>query len=220
MPDTSHVAELSDNALSYTDVITKHTQLHSPNSPHSRSPHSILQSSSLITGSVSQEQPSSLSSSQMGIHPATAAAAMAREQSESPLLGNFNPMRTPPPKRSTVVSEMSISEHRMSHLRNLSGATVSSTSNAGSSLPSTPPPMQTSFNSGPVSPPLVSSPTPLDDHDAGDYISAHQGITGHYGSSSHAGLSRGPGGSGSLRLSVFRENTDDLGDAPNHSHTQ
>ncbi|KAI1113781.1 hypothetical protein F5Y14DRAFT_199263 [Nemania sp. NC0429] len=216
MPGIAQAAELGDNPLTHDDVLTRYSHAYSPNSPHTRSPHSIMQSSSVFTGSVSQEQPSSLSSSQIGILPGPGTGAAVAGRGDSPLLGNFNPARTPPPKRSTIVSELS--EHRMSHLRNLSGGTVSSTSNAATSLPGTPPPMHTGFNDRSVSPQLVGSPTPLDDaaDAAGDYMSARHG----FGGGTHAGLSRGPGTSGSLRLSVFRENTDDLGDAPKQSHTQ
>ncbi|KAI0453636.1 hypothetical protein F5B21DRAFT_276848 [Xylaria acuta] len=221
--DTSRTAELGSEALSYTDVLTKHTQLHSPQSPHSGSPHSVLKSPSLFTGSISQGQPSSLSSSQAGINPAAAAAAVARERPDSPPLGRSSPMRTPPPNRDAVVSDLSrISEHHMSHLRNLSGGTVSSTSNSAPSPPTTPPAMQMGFNIGPVSPPLPSPPSAVDDHEAGDYMSMYQsmGPAGQQGSSAHAGPSRGAGTSSSLRLSIFRENSEDLGDRPSQSHTR
>ncbi|KAI0404594.1 hypothetical protein F4802DRAFT_615466 [Xylaria palmicola] len=223
LPDTSQAVELSGESLSYNDVITKHTQLHSPNSPHSNSPHSLLKSPSLFTGSVSQGQPSSLSSSQAGITPAAAAAAMARERPDSPSLGRPSSMRTPPPHRDAVVSDLSrISEHHMTHLRNLSGGTVSSTSNTAPTPPQTPPATRTGFNNGSVSPPLPSPPSALDDHEAGDYLSVYQNLnqTSHHGSNGQAGPSRGPGTSSSLRLSIFRENTDDLGDLPAQSRTR
>ncbi|KAI0185660.1 hypothetical protein EV127DRAFT_195456 [Xylaria flabelliformis] len=216
--DTSRAIELSGEALPFTDVIKRYTQLHSPNSRHSGSPHSVQKSPSFFTGSVSQDQPSSLSSSQAGINPATAAAAMARERPDSPPLGRASPMRTPPPNRDAVVSDLSrISEHHMSHLRNLSGATVSS--NSAPSPPTTPPAMQTGFTAGPVSPPL---PSPFDEREAGDYVSMyqHMGTTGQHGNSAQAGPSRGPRPSSSLRLSIFRENSEDLGDRPAQSHTQ
>ncbi|KAI1748219.1 hypothetical protein F4782DRAFT_543001 [Xylaria castorea] len=215
------LGELGGEALPYTDVLTKYTQLHSPTSPHSGSPHSVLKSPSFFTGSVSQDQPSSMSSSQAGINPTTAAAAMARERPDSPPLGRASPMRTPPPNRDAVVSDMSrISEHHMSHLRNLSGETVSS--NSAPSPPTTPPAMQMRFNIGPVSPPLPSPPSAVDDREAGDYMSMHQGMgtTGQRGNGAQVGPSRGPRPSSSLRLSIFRENSEDLGDRPTHSHTQ
>ncbi|KAI0532608.1 hypothetical protein GGR58DRAFT_161003 [Xylaria digitata] len=201
------VRELSDEGLSHIDVLMKHTQLHSPLSPHSGSPHSLVQPTSSFMGSVSQEQPSSLSSSQAGMPPPSVAATLGVERPDSPSLGTINSMRrTPPPNRDAVVSDLSrISEHHMSHLRNLSAGTVSSTSAA--SIPPTPPAIQTGFN-GPVSPPLPSPPSALDGDDAGDYVSVHQSRN------AHAGPSRVPGTSSSLRQSIFRENTDDLGDSP------
>ncbi|KAI0908177.1 hypothetical protein F4823DRAFT_564049 [Ustulina deusta] len=216
--DTSpQPAELSSDALLYTDVLTKHTKLHSPQSPHSGSPHSALKAPSFLTGSVSQDQPSSLSSSQAGMPPPSVTATLGFERPDSPALGTASAMRrTPPPKRDEVVSDMSrISEKHVSHLRNLSNTTVSSTS--AHSIQSMSPPMHTGFNNRPISPPLPSPPSAFDDLDAGDYVSAHQrrNPTGQqYGSNAYAGPSRVPGTSSSLsRLSIFRENTDDLGDS-------
>ncbi|KAI0198936.1 hypothetical protein F4808DRAFT_451714 [Astrocystis sublimbata] len=245
--DTSKAAELDDQALSYNDVLTKHTQLHSPTSPHSRTTHNtILQSSSFYTGSVSQEQPSSLTSSQAGINPATAAAAMAHEQVESPLLGHPNPytrtpppgnprdtmvspMQTPPPPtRNAVVSDVSrISDRHLAHLRNLSGNTVSSSSNMGPSPPNTPPVMHAAFVAGPVSPPLPSPPSAdSQQQEARDYVSMEQSVSPIDQRFNNAppvgpgGRAAGRSGSASMRASVFRENSDDLGDKPSKSSTQ
>ena len=179
------LAELNGEALHHNDVIERHTQLHGPNSPHSGgSPRLDLEAHSVFTGSVSQDQPSSLSSSQVGIPQPSVAATLDRGRSDSPSLGNGNPIairRTPPQER--VVSDMS---HISEHHRNLSGGTISSTA----SLPSTPPAIQTGFN-GPVSPPLPSPPSALDDHGPTDYLTSRSL----------------PGAS---RLSVFHENTDDF----------
>ncbi|RWA10179.1 hypothetical protein EKO27_g4916 [Xylaria grammica] len=144
--------------------------------------------------------------SQAGIPTPSVAATLGFERGDSPSLGDLgSTRRTPPPNRDAVVSDLSrISEHHMSHLRNLSGGTVSSTSAA--SLPPSPPAMQTGFNNGPVSPPLPTPPSALDD--AGDYVSVHQSRN------AYGAPSRAPGTSSSLRLSIFRENTDDLGDSP------
>ncbi|KAI0871529.1 hypothetical protein GGS24DRAFT_492145 [Hypoxylon argillaceum] len=228
-------AELTGDALPYDDILNRHTTVYSPNSPHSRSPHSAAKPASFFTGSVSQEQPSSLSSSQAAMAPM--AGMVSRQRPDSPSLGTTSSPspgpsgrpagRTSPLNRDTVVSGLSnISDHHMSHLRNLSGATVSSTSNrAGGPSPSppqTPPATQTGFfHHGPVSPPLPSPPSAFEDHDAGDYMRGYQGYQGGGGSSSH-GLSRVPGTTNSLRLSVFRESKDDLGDAPpqGQSHTR
>ncbi|KAI1172729.1 hypothetical protein F4777DRAFT_601324 [Nemania sp. FL0916] len=220
----THIAELSGDSLPYDQVISKHTQLHSPTSPHSRSRYSgsaAIKHPSLHTGSVSHEQPSSLSSSQVGI------------RGDSPSLGNPSPMRTPPPNRE--VSDLSrISEHHMSHLRNLSGGTVSTTSNAGSGsvhAPSPPPPIQTGFHSRNQSQDqdhddnidndgLISPPSAYNEHEAGDYL---MGM--HRGPSpiGQAGPSRSFT-AGSLRRSVFRENADDMGDnsteGQKHANTQ
>ncbi|KAI1422303.1 hypothetical protein F5Y12DRAFT_799738 [Xylaria sp. FL1777] len=198
--------ELSGDALPYNDIITKHTRLHTAHSPHSGSPHSVLKPPSFYTSSVSQDQPSSLSSSQAGIPPPSVAATLGFERPDSPSLGNPGPpRRTPPPNRDAVVSDLSrISERHMSHLRSLSHDTVSSTS--APSLSSTPPAIHAGFDNGPVSPPLPSPPSAVDDHDAaGDYVSARQALGG-------AGLSRVPGTSSSERRSVFRESKEDLGD--------
>ncbi|KAI1127198.1 hypothetical protein F5Y10DRAFT_243372 [Nemania abortiva] len=217
---THHPVELGDDQLPHTEVLKRYTQLHSPNSPHSKSPRSPQKPRSFLTGSVSQDQPSSLSSSQPGM-------SISRERPDSPSLGSTSPSppgRTPPPNRDAVVSGLSnISEHHASHLRNLSDATVSSTSNgAEGSPPNTPPATRMDFRHGAVSPPLPSPPSALDDRDVGDYISYQSMNPGYHGSSSsvHAGPSRVPGTTSSLRLSVFRESTDDMGDAPKQSHTQ
>ncbi|RYC53751.1 hypothetical protein CHU98_g12461 [Xylaria longipes] len=79
--------------------------------------------------------------------------------------------------------------------------------------------MQTGF---PVSPPLPSPPSATDDRDATDYMSMYQNMapTGQRGSNAHAGPSRVPGTSSSLRLSIFRENSEDLGDGPSQSRTR
>ncbi|KAI0520781.1 hypothetical protein F5B22DRAFT_51505 [Xylaria bambusicola] len=166
------------------------------------SPRSALKASSFFTGSTPQEQPSSLSSSQAALPPPSVAETLGRERPDSPPLGNMR--RTPPPNRHAVVSDLSgINEQAISHLRNLSGGTVSSTA---PSMASTPPAVQTGFN-GPVSPPLPSPPSALDDHDAGDYITAHH----------HAryppGPGRMPGTNSASRLSMFHEDAEDLGDS-------
>ncbi|TGJ87386.1 hypothetical protein E0Z10_g1383 [Xylaria hypoxylon] len=157
----------------------------------------MLLPTSSFMGSVSQDQPSSLGSSQAGMPPPSLAETIGKDRPDSPSLGNIGATRrTPPPNRDEVVSDLSrISEHHMSHLRNLSGATVSSTS--APSLPPSPPATQTGF---------PSPQSALDEHDAGDYVCVHQ--------SRNAYPSRVPGTSSSLRLSIFRENTDDLGDSP------
>ncbi|KAI1297979.1 hypothetical protein F5Y03DRAFT_386811 [Xylaria venustula] len=201
--DTSRPMELSDNPLTYNEVIRRHTQLHSPQSPHSGSPHSVLKAPSFNTGTVSQD-PSSLSSSQAGMAPPSVAATLSLDRPDSPSLGNVAATRrTPPANRGAVVSDMS---HMSEHHRNLSGGTVSSTS--APSLSSSPPNIYTGFDNGPVSPPLPSPPSAHDDdNNAGDYMSVHQS------GRQYAGSGRGPGTSNSLRMSIFRENADDLGDA-------
>ena len=119
-----------------------------------------------------------------------------------------------------------ITEHRMSHLRNLSDMTVSSTSNRVPSPtpPHTPPAINVGFRHGAVSPPFPSPPSAFDDGRGGDgdYLSGHHSQR-YYGESSssggggHTGLSRVPGTTTSLRMSIFRENTEDLGDSPQHN---
>ncbi|KAI1272581.1 hypothetical protein F5Y07DRAFT_403291 [Xylaria sp. FL0933] len=213
LQDTSRPPELSGEALHFNDIIRRHTQLHSPTSPHSGSPHSVLKAPSFNTGSVSQEQPSSLSSSQAGMPPPSVAAALGGlDRPDSPSLGNIAPTRrTPPPNRDAVVSALSrYSDQHTSHLRNLSGGTVSSTS--APSVSSSPPGINSGFDNGPVSPPLPSPPSAVDEfNDAGDYVSAHQS---HSQVGQQAGLSRVPGTTSSLRMSIFRENSEDLGDSP------
>ncbi|KAI0469447.1 hypothetical protein F4859DRAFT_515941 [Xylaria cf. heliscus] len=173
-------------------------------------------------GGKALQQPSSQSSSQAGVNPAAAAAAAAAvattpgDWPDSPALGRPSPRRTPPPNRDMVVSDLSrINESHMTHLRNLSGGTVSSTSNTAPSPPTTPPAMQMSFNPGPVSPPSAA-----DGHEAGDYMSMHQrmGPVDPPDSNSQAGPSRNPGKSS--RSSVFQENPADLGDGPTQPNTR
>ncbi|KAI0100832.1 hypothetical protein GGR51DRAFT_339544 [Nemania sp. FL0031] len=222
-------SELADHQLPHEHVLRKYTMLHSPSSPHSGSPHSALKSPSFHTGSVSQEMPSSLSSS------AAAMSMSRRGRADSPSLGTTSspspePGRTPPPNRDTVVSGLShISEHGLSrigdspsHARNLSDTTVSSTSNAGGADDN--PSITMAMRHGAVSPPLPSPPLPspptLDDATASDYINAYQTMDPRYhgNSSAHAGPSRFPGTTSSLRASIFRESADDMGDEP-HSRT-
>ncbi|KAI0970569.1 hypothetical protein F4678DRAFT_113436 [Xylaria arbuscula] len=195
--DTSRPMELSDSQLHYNDVLTNYSHAYSPQSPHSGSPHSILKAPSINTGTVSQD-PSSLSSSQAGMPPPSVAATLGLDRPDSPSLGTVAATRgTPSPNRDTVVS--GYSEH-MAHIRNLSAGTVSSTS--APSLSSSPPNFHTPFDNGPVSPPLPSPPSAIDnDNNAGDYIR-------------YAGSGMGPVTSSSLRTSIFRENADDLGDVP------
>ncbi|KAI3317460.1 hypothetical protein HD806DRAFT_370474 [Xylariaceae sp. AK1471] len=209
LENTSRTPELSGEAMPYNDVIIKHTSVYSPHN----SPHSNVNSPSFFTGSVSQEQPSSLSSSQAAIAPT--AALLAQHRPDSPSLGNPSPSRTGP-ARNAIVSDMShISERNASHLRNLSNGTVSSTSNTAGSLPSTPPAIQTVFhNTGPVSPPLVSPPSAMEDHEAVDYMSAY-----HARGPTPAGSSRGTGAGNPSRRSIFRENSEDLGESSLLSHT-
>ncbi|KAI0441764.1 hypothetical protein F4803DRAFT_576167 [Xylaria telfairii] len=206
--DTSR-AELSNEASPYA---IEHSGLYSPNSPHSGSQHSAPKPTSFLADSVSQGQPSSLSSSQVGINPPTAAAATGRERSESPALGSHDHRRTQQLKRNAVVSDVTISDHRISHLRSLSDETVSSATNTVPSPPTTPPATQSGFNSGLVSPPWP-SPNIVDEHEARDYMSMSQSM----GANAHAGPSRGSAPSGSSRLSAFSE---DLGDRPPQAHTR
>ncbi|KAI1817509.1 hypothetical protein GGS20DRAFT_12177 [Poronia punctata] len=223
--DTSQPLELSGDGLNYNDVITKYSQLHSPSTS---SPFSTFKSPSLFTGTVSQEAPSSMNSSQpVGAGAgAGAAAAVAggsivgpQHRPDSPPLGNPGPSPRPAPSplRSGIVSDMSrMSERDTSHLRNLSNVTVSSTSNTAPSLPPSPPAIQTAFGSlntgndghAPPSPSSV-----IDGLDGVDYLDTYHG-RGFVGPSV-----RGPSrGSNATRRSVFREHSDDLGDSPTHPH--
>ncbi|KAK5624900.1 hypothetical protein RRF57_000616 [Xylaria bambusicola] len=166
------------------------------------SPQSALKASSFFTGSTPQEQPSSPGPSQAAPHPPSVAETLGRERPDSPPLGNTR--RTLPPNRHAVVSDLSgFGEQAISHLRNLSGGTVSSTA---PSVASTPPAVQAGFN-GPVSPPLPSPPSAVDGHDAGDYI------TGHHHGRYRPGPSRTPGTNSASRSSMFREDAEDLGDS-------
>ncbi|KAI0425552.1 hypothetical protein F5Y09DRAFT_346581 [Xylaria sp. FL1042] len=181
--------------------------LRSRTSSHSGSPHPVLKAPSFNTGSVSQEQPSSLGSPQAGLPPPLVAATLERfDRPDSPSLGNVvSTRRTPQPNRHEIVSDMS---RYSDHQRNLSGGTISSTS--APSISSSSPAIHAGFDNGPVSPPLPSPPSALDDYnDAGDYVAVHQSRNG-----AQTGPSRVPGTSSSLRTSVFHENSEDLGDSP------
>lgn len=112
----------------------------------------------------------------------------------------------------------------MSHMRNLSGATVSSASDAAG-------PAQTFFDDRPVSPPWPSPPIGSSEHNGGGgggdpYPGVYQSMSPQAlhdaQQNAQVGPSRGvAGSSGSLRLSVFRENSDDLGDSPTmHGHAR
>ncbi|KAI0394353.1 hypothetical protein F5Y17DRAFT_261189 [Xylariaceae sp. FL0594] len=214
--DTSQPIELSGDGLSYHDVITKHTQLHSPTI--SSSPYSVLKTPSLFTGTVSHEAPSSLTTSQAGGVAAGSGSAVASSSTphrpDSPSLGNRSSPRPQP--RNNIVSDVSrISERDASHLRNLSNGTVSTASNNNlrPSPPSSPTPLHAVFNSTtPPSPPSAA----LDGHEAVDYMDLYALRGGN--------ASRGQGSLGSrrstARQSIFRENQDDLGDSPTDPHAR
>jgi hypothetical protein len=76
--------------------------------------------------------------------------------------------------------------------------------------------MQTAFhhNTRPVSPPMVSPSSVMEGHEAIDYLSAY-----HTRGPAPTSSSRGTGAGNPSRQSIFRENSDDLGDSSSSSQT-
>ncbi|KAI1823853.1 hypothetical protein F4861DRAFT_508527 [Xylaria intraflava] len=129
--DTSNPAELSGDGQSHRDATAKHT----------------TKSPSPVTDTPMRHHQSEFSSSQATS--TTGSSAASHERSGAQSVGNSSSARTAPSNRHAVSSDVSrISEREVSHLRNLSEQTVSSTTNTvPSRLSPTPPPMD-EFGSG------------------------------------------------------------------------
>ncbi|KAI2625186.1 hypothetical protein GGS21DRAFT_493675 [Xylaria nigripes] len=129
--DTSNLAELSSGGTP-----NEHTSNTSQSVPTTQSPNP-----------APREQLDSVGSLQ-AIDSTTNAPLLSQERPKLSTLQNASPSRKAPQNRHAVSSDVSgISEREVSHLRNLSGQTVSSTSNTiPSRLSPTPPPMDYSEN--------------------------------------------------------------------------
>ncbi|KAI8628258.1 hypothetical protein F5Y19DRAFT_438726 [Xylariaceae sp. FL1651] len=212
-----HPVELSGSLI--TNNTSKHTPL---NSPYSSKAHSNVGSPTFHMGSAAHDHTSNISSSQAPVAQPATFEAQSEQRPDSPPLGAPSSSRRAPPNRGAVVSDMSrIGEREALHLRNVSNGTVSSTTNTAGSPPSTPPAAITGFNMGPASPPVSPSPpSATDRHGVADYMSVYQGMSPTMFSDNGppAGSNPGVGTSNSLRRSIFRENTDDLGETHPQSY--
>ncbi|KAL0933343.1 kelch repeat protein [Colletotrichum truncatum] len=193
LPDTSPRAELHGVGLTPVEIINKHTHFGTGSNP------GTVHQSSYYASVSSNENASSISRS------SGALGYQTRAQSPDP--GPPSPPITTSAPAGRVGSDVSgLSEHDARHLRNLSQATVSSTSSGGEQdasgaqpsaqqgargIPATVPETPTPGHPSPLSPPTGAS-------DGEDYISARM-------------LPVSPAGTGTLRRSMFHESEDDLG---------